>query len=54
MGVSLFDPQFDNFLVSLFMYWGSEGEPKQKEKHPPTPLEWIKNWFSATFKLQII
>ena len=31
---------------------GSEGEPKLKEKHPPTPLGWIRNEFSVIFKLQ--
>ena len=54
-GVFLFDLQFDElFLVSLFVYWGSRGEPKLKEKHPPTPLGWIKKEFSAIFKLQKI
>ena len=55
MGVLLFDPQFDEFiLVSLFVYMGGGGEPKLKEKHPPPILGWIKNGFSATSKLQKI
>ena len=29
-------------------------EPKLKEKKTPTPSEWIKNEFSATFKLENI
>lgn len=38
--------------MSLFVYWENEGEPKLKEKHPPTLLVWIKNGFSATSKLK--
>ena len=39
--------------MGLFVYWENEGEPKLKEKYPPTLLAWIKNGFSATSKLQI-
>ena len=45
--------QFDElFLLRLFVHLGGENEPKIKEKHTPTPLGWIKNGFSAIFKLE--
>ena len=40
------------FLCAYLFIGGSMGEPKLKEKHPTTPIEWIKNGFSATPKLQ--
>ena len=52
LGVFLCDTQNDElFLLRLFVHKGGESEPKIKEKHPPTPLGWIKNGFSATSKL---
>ena len=36
----------------LFVPMGGEHEPKLKEKHPPTPIGWIKKGLLATSKLQ--
>ena len=38
--------QFDElFLLRLFVHLGGENGPKLKEKHPTTPLGWIKDGF---------
>ena len=42
--------------MNLFVKVGSGGEPKLKEKNPPTgptPLVWIRKGFLATNKLDI-